>query len=312
MTEMTTTMPDGNDAAIVAVGQDVPCFRCGYNVRGLARDGQCPECAAPIDESLRRHAARLAGTPLPLNESDPRWVRTLAWACGLLFAGGLGRVATQALSMMPVGLPRFGVMALYLAPTIILTVGWWMLAAREPTHAAHRHRWLRWFIRAALIVWVLSILAFIYVIIVRAFGALRLPTIVNNVASGLASWACFWRMREIATRCGRTWLRRACTTLAFLTALACLAMILPIAADIQTGPAAYYMIVPEPILAAQTLIVLLPYSLAHVPRFDAGVIGHTAAALVSVAALGTLGLLWRAVRAAVKRSGDGAMRMASS
>jgi hypothetical protein len=307
---MDRTRSDVDAAGVVTVGQDIGCFRCGYNVRGLAGDGQCPECAAPIDETLRLHAAHVAGM-LPLEASDPRWVRTLAWACGLLFASGIARIATQIGSMTPVGVPRVAGMVLYLAPFVLLAAGGLMLAAREPTDAGRRRLWLRVLIRVALVAWLAVLTWLIYVIMARQFGALRQPIIANDVVSAVASWGCFWRLREVAARAGRTWLRRACASLAFLAALTCLALIVPGVADIQTGTAAYHMMVPEPILAAGMLVVLLPYSLAVVPRFDVGVVVHIAMTLVTVAAIVTTGLLWWAVRAAAKRSRDGATRMTS-
>src|SRR4051794_20030737 len=38
--------------APVVVPSDVPCLKCGYNLRGLAASGLCPECAEPIARSL--------------------------------------------------------------------------------------------------------------------------------------------------------------------------------------------------------------------------------------------------------------------
>jgi hypothetical protein len=32
--------------------EDFPCIRCGYNLRGLKPDGNCPECGARIGKSL--------------------------------------------------------------------------------------------------------------------------------------------------------------------------------------------------------------------------------------------------------------------
>jgi hypothetical protein len=34
---------------------EVRCLRCEYRLRGLGRDGNCPECGAPIEQSRRRH-----------------------------------------------------------------------------------------------------------------------------------------------------------------------------------------------------------------------------------------------------------------
>ncbi len=34
------------------INRDHPCWKCGYNVRGLSQEGRCPECGEPVD--LRR------------------------------------------------------------------------------------------------------------------------------------------------------------------------------------------------------------------------------------------------------------------
>jgi hypothetical protein len=50
--------PMGEPGVTVAtrVEGDVPCGRCGYNLRTLAVEGVCPECAALVGESLRLFA----------------------------------------------------------------------------------------------------------------------------------------------------------------------------------------------------------------------------------------------------------------
>jgi hypothetical protein len=35
------------------VADDLTCVRCGYNLRGLASDGRCPECGETVERSLR-------------------------------------------------------------------------------------------------------------------------------------------------------------------------------------------------------------------------------------------------------------------
>ena len=39
---------------------DTECIHCGYNLRGLTRDGRCPECSAPTDDPLRGNLLRHA------------------------------------------------------------------------------------------------------------------------------------------------------------------------------------------------------------------------------------------------------------
>jgi hypothetical protein len=51
---------------------DLPCPRCGYNLRGLIPDGLCPECGQAIALALRENLLRYA---------DPDWVRVIR--CGV-------------------------------------------------------------------------------------------------------------------------------------------------------------------------------------------------------------------------------------
>lgn len=65
------------------IENDLPCARCGYNLRAQAQDGACPECGAPVAEALAN----------PLYIGDPRrvrWIRSGLWATALaLGASGL-------------------------------------------------------------------------------------------------------------------------------------------------------------------------------------------------------------------------------
>ena len=58
---------DGDSDRVIE--QDTRCRRCGYNLRGLARDGLCPECAAPVSVSVRQDFLCFA---------EPRYVGKLA------------------------------------------------------------------------------------------------------------------------------------------------------------------------------------------------------------------------------------------
>jgi hypothetical protein len=66
------------------IPSDLPCHRCGYDLRAHPRDGKCPECEASVADSIR--FAAIPRRPA-WRDSDPRWRRRLlagAWILVLL------------------------------------------------------------------------------------------------------------------------------------------------------------------------------------------------------------------------------------
>lgn len=53
-----------------AIKYDLPCPRCGYNLRGLDSDNLCPECGQAIYHAMQGNLLRFA---------DPKWVRYLSY-----------------------------------------------------------------------------------------------------------------------------------------------------------------------------------------------------------------------------------------
>src|SRR5208282_2288514 len=63
---------------------ELPCCRCGYDLRAHPQDGICPECGGSVAESWR-----WAATPRrpAWEDSDPRWRRRIlagTWVLVLL------------------------------------------------------------------------------------------------------------------------------------------------------------------------------------------------------------------------------------
>src|SRR5262245_37001292 len=72
------------------ISAELPCHRCGYDLRAHPQDGKCPECGASVAESRR-----LAAVPRrpAWRDSDPRWRRRLlagAWILVLFPLSTLG------------------------------------------------------------------------------------------------------------------------------------------------------------------------------------------------------------------------------
>jgi hypothetical protein len=63
------------DASAV-ICDDVTCVACGYNLRGLADDGKCPECATPIARSIGGNSLRNA---------DRDWLKSVHRGAGLVY-----------------------------------------------------------------------------------------------------------------------------------------------------------------------------------------------------------------------------------
>ena len=96
--------------------QDVPCDRCGYNLRGIHVGAQCPECGQFTFSSYNRHRARkfdmaqftVASSDDPdkprahavykhFRKLDAAWLRKLALGTTLLL---LGNVLSSAFAWM--------------------------------------------------------------------------------------------------------------------------------------------------------------------------------------------------------------------
>ncbi len=119
------------------VAQDVPCRTCGYNLRGLSPDGQCPECGAAVGRSIHGDLLRY---------SDPVWVRHLAagplWMI-ISVLSGIGIAVFnwtitgsifQDRAELPLALIGVSVSAVGL-------VGYWMLTMRDPRRDEKRPIW---------------------------------------------------------------------------------------------------------------------------------------------------------------------------
>ena len=63
-----------------SLDQSISCVRCGYDLRALAADSNCPECSSPIASSL---------DPMLLCHADPAWITILSFALGVTIWGAI-------------------------------------------------------------------------------------------------------------------------------------------------------------------------------------------------------------------------------
>jgi small-conductance mechanosensitive channel len=150
------------------IAADTPCRKCGYNVRGLPIDRNCPECGLP---------ASLSAAPDFLTYAEPDWARMQsaairncsrayimleAAAVSILVAGlcGVGLYFVQAsaawlivgvlVTFLIVG--SFGVAGYLLATVTCLLIAFVQFNQLKPASHRFQHRRLLWRSRIGLIV----------------------------------------------------------------------------------------------------------------------------------------------------------------
>jgi len=296
--------------ATAASPAELTCYRCGYDLRGLDAGGRCPECAAAIGESLRRRDDALAGRQLPLERADPKWLRTLGRAAGLILLAALLRIGTDVLAIWPTRyMPPAVRIVVFLSPYALMAVGVWLSGAREPVFPAPRGLWLSGLTRVAVIGWFLSTFSF-RVLTPRWFdGAFS----VGVALSGVLAWCVFWRFRGIIRRGGDLHLADHCAAMGLLVAAACglwcwgnVNSISELYA-VQTGVGSWSVYVPIPVVGPASLLVKFPHSAVAFPRRgDFATFGLGMLMAVPILAMVTLARVRRVLREAAKES-DGAV-----
>lgn len=78
-------------AAVTLVDSDRYCNTCGYNIRGVAISGSCPECGAAVADSLRGEMLQYAGAEyLQSLATGLKWIlHGILWFIGVAVVGGL-------------------------------------------------------------------------------------------------------------------------------------------------------------------------------------------------------------------------------
>lgn len=128
MSDGVSDLPKTNRAEAAkrrAVAIDLPCKQCGYNLRGLAQRGQCPECAADVALSLRGDFLRFC---------SPEWLARVTWGVTIMLViipFGLLVFIVSFVLLVQRQPPIFG-QAAQLATALLWTCGTWLLTSPPP------------------------------------------------------------------------------------------------------------------------------------------------------------------------------------
>lgn len=113
--------------------RDVACRGCGYNLRGLLRDGACPECGSPVARSLESDLLEFA---------SPAYLETLHKGVFLILTGVILQILSVigsfvvGFSVSALGRAGIGAMVLVqVCSTAFLLIelyGWWLFSEADP------------------------------------------------------------------------------------------------------------------------------------------------------------------------------------
>ena len=159
------------------VDRDLPCVRCGYNLRTLTAEGRCPECGAAVALTLT-----LGGV---IEQSRPGYLRRLSWGCGLLCVARLG-AAVGILATAVLQTEAFSLVAMSLAG-LAYVAGLFLLAAREHPCLPPEMPWCSRLLKLASIVMLLALLVAVASAILHA----RWWLTILGLSTALPIWVWF-------------------------------------------------------------------------------------------------------------------------
>ena len=143
---MDETHEPGGSAS--STSSEVRCPTCGYDVRGLPREGRCPECGEPVERAY---------FPYPLYGADAAWLRRLRLGALMMGAALIGSIVLSPVLGLPATNRAAGsfVMATIVAGLLVIGIvaAYWLLTSPNPARG-HCDGTLNWCVvgRAALLV----------------------------------------------------------------------------------------------------------------------------------------------------------------
>ena len=112
------------------IAEDIPCRRCGYNLRGLDPRSACPECSTAVGRSIHGDLLQFC---------DPSWLERVARGLRLIIIGiladigfGIVSVGVIAAFTTPNVAPRVAAAAISAGISLIMVLGVWLLTTPDP------------------------------------------------------------------------------------------------------------------------------------------------------------------------------------
>lgn len=235
------------------LAHDLPCVRCGYNLRGLSPDGRCPECGADVCASLVDPGIK------PLTHSNPAWVRTVREALLLLLAAAASEIAVSA-GVVPYRHNHLDVIAAAVA-NVLACYGVWKLAAPERDERGRAENVaIRSFMRAGAVAWLCFLPA---AEMTREIGgAIIVVMIVAIIGAAVMTFTSILYLSSLALR-----LRRRAVSFQLLALSVLIGLTLPWL--VLSARLASFRTNPQPPLGDVRSILVLGEELNRILRFPA-------------------------------------------
>jgi len=197
--------------------QDLPCIKCGYNLRGMTLDKLCPECGRTVAHSARSRLLRFV---------DPLWVDKLSTGAFYIRAAAIFLIIAEVVTLVFAG---FGLLFLLLSYGAAL-LGFSRFTRQEPNPPVAESQyslrvWTRILLFGGLIVvaaWPIMVIASLTIdpwgrftsfwaqMVLNAIGMLGLI----GVMIGLVLWCLY--AKKLAQRLPDVQLERNCMAMMWI------------------------------------------------------------------------------------------------
>jgi hypothetical protein len=111
------------------VEADIPCRKCGYNLRGLPFDGRCPECATPVGVSVNGELLRYSEPGFV--DTLHRGVQFILWGILAIILLAVASAILAAMHMLEASHPMIHLVGFVVGLPCV--IGAWLLTTPDPS-----------------------------------------------------------------------------------------------------------------------------------------------------------------------------------